>query len=245
MQIIKFGGSVITNKAIYRRARIDLLGKLCERLTGRNDIILVHGAGSFGHIMALKYGLERPGKIEGKEEAISRVTNDVSYLNNVVVKTLIRSGVPSVGIPPHAIYSEAASDLGVVKRYQESGIIPVLYGDVIIQGKYFRIISGDEIIVDLSREFRPERVVFLTDVDGLYTADPKTNPKARLLRNVRSGDLPTGGKGGDATGAMSGKLRNIREMMKYTESVVIINGNYPERLGSYLQGRRFVGTVIT
>jgi len=33
--------------------------------------------------------------------------------------------------------------------------------------------------------------------------------------------------------------------MKYTKRVVIINGNYPERLESFLKGKRFIGTVIT
>ena len=245
VKIIKLGGSVITRKEEYRRARPDLISQLCSRFKDRGDIVLVHGAGSFGHILALRNGLETPGRINGKQEAVARVTYDVSYLNNIVIKTLIKSGVPAVGIPPHSIYPDEIRDFSTVKHYLESGIVPVLYGDVIVENRQFRIISGDQIILDLSRVFGPDEVAFLSDVDGLYTADPKLDPGARLIRRIRSNELNIEGKGSDATGSMAGKIRNIREIMKYTKRVVIINGNYPERLESFLRGKRFIGTVIT
>ncbi|MEM0141153.1 MAG: isopentenyl phosphate kinase [Thermoplasmatales archaeon] len=242
---MKIGGSVITDKSRYRRIRMEALLPLCEMLAERRDLIIVHGAGSFGHVLALRYGLDKPGSVIGREMEISRVTNDVAYLNNAVVKTLIKTGISSVGIPPHSVYSGSGINTNIVEKYYASGILPVLYGDVVIDRKHFRILSGDEIMFYLTKKFRPESAAFVTDVDGLYTSDPKVRKDAKLIREVKASDLVAMEGGGDATGSMPGKVLKIMEMAKYTQKVVIINGNYPERLESYLNGKMPLGTVIS
>ncbi|MEM3756018.1 MAG: isopentenyl phosphate kinase [Thermoplasmatales archaeon] len=244
MLLLKIGGSVITDKSKYRKIKRRNLQSLCSEIAGRDDIIIVHGAGSFGHVLALKYGLEQPGPVQGKEMEISRVTSDVSYLNNVFVRTMLNNGIHSVGIPPHSIYSGAEINTEIVEEYFKSKIIPVLYGDVVVWGNHFRIISGDEIMVHLAKKFKPESTVFVTDVDGLYDYDPKVRKDAKLIREIRVKDLPNMGEGNDATGSMPGKVRRIIEMANYTHQIVIMNGNYPERLKSYLEGNVITGTVI-
>ena len=59
---------------------------------------MIHGAGSFGHIMALKYGLEKPGSIKGKEEAISKVVSDVLILNSVIIEYLNERGINAISV---------------------------------------------------------------------------------------------------------------------------------------------------
>ncbi|MEM0128364.1 MAG: isopentenyl phosphate kinase [Thermoplasmatales archaeon] len=244
MLLLKIGGSVITDKSKYGKIRRGNLQSLCSEVAGHGDIIIVHGAGSFGHILALKYGLDQPGPVQGKEKEISRVIGDVSYLNNVFVRTLLKNGIHSVGIPPHSIYSGTEINTEIVEEYFKSNILPVLYGDVVIWQNHFRIISGDEIMVHLARKFRPDSAVFVTDVDGLYDHDPRVRKDAKLIREIRVKDIPEMGDGNDATGSMPGKVRRIIEMAKYTHQIFIMNGNYPERLGSYLDGNGTTGTVI-
>jgi isopentenyl phosphate kinase len=60
MFIIKIGGSVITNKAIQDSFKKDVLDNLAQQIKkSKKDIIIVHGAGSFGHILAKKYNLNQ------------------------------------------------------------------------------------------------------------------------------------------------------------------------------------------
>ena len=58
MFIIKIGGSVITDKAKQNSFKKDVIDNLAKQISkSKKEIILVHGAGSYGHILAKKYNL--------------------------------------------------------------------------------------------------------------------------------------------------------------------------------------------
>jgi len=53
MILIKLGGSIITGKAEYRAFNKDTVSRLADEISRSDkDVIIVHGAGSFGHIIA-------------------------------------------------------------------------------------------------------------------------------------------------------------------------------------------------
>ena len=65
MHIIKLGGSVITAKGRYRTFMQKATSRIIEEIAQIKDqIIIVHGGGSFGHIPAHRYGI--PGKLDSK-----------------------------------------------------------------------------------------------------------------------------------------------------------------------------------
>ncbi len=246
MNIIKLGGSIITEKENYRKVNKTLLRKLCKMISvDKGKKILIHGAGSFGHIMALEHGLEKPGRIGGKEGAISKVMSDVLHLDSLIIEELNKDGVRAVSVPPHAIYHENTPDFRIISELLRKGFVPVLFGDIVVSGDKYRIISGDEIALDLSREFEPESVVFFTDVDGLYDSDPKVNMKAMFIPSIRSTDISVIDTGKDATGSMAGKMERIKKMVRYTKRVVILNGSRPERVRDFFRGKEVRSTVIT
>ena len=58
MIIVKLGGSIITDKAEYRKFRADTVDRLAgEIVSSGKQVIIVHGAGSFGHILAKEHSL--------------------------------------------------------------------------------------------------------------------------------------------------------------------------------------------
>ncbi|MGC8562953.1 MAG: isopentenyl phosphate kinase [Thermoplasmata archaeon] len=246
MIVLKLGGSIITEKDSYRKINEGLVEKLCDVLShNKEKIVLIHGAGSFGHILALKNGLEKPGSSRGKENSISQVMSDVLTLDSVIIDRLNRKHVRAVAVPPHAIYHGRRSDFRTIETLLSSGFVPVLYGDIIVHRGKYRIISGDEIALDISRRFRPGTVVFVTDVDGLYDSDPKINNSAKFIPNIRGKDIDIVDTKRDATGSMAGKMERIKKIVTYTSKVAIINGNKPERLRNFLRGRETKSTVIT
>ena len=57
MIIVKLGGSVITDKSRYRTFRREITKEIIDVISEfEEELILVHGGGSFGHIMAKRYG---------------------------------------------------------------------------------------------------------------------------------------------------------------------------------------------
>jgi isopentenyl phosphate kinase len=246
VKIIKLGGSVITHKEKYRRLNRDAIENLCGVISSiKEPTILIHGAGSFGHLLALKYGLEAPGPIKGKEKEISKVMADVLSLDSIIVNELNGNGINAVAVPPHVVYTSSKPDFRSVEKIIENGFVPVLYGDIIFNEGHYRILSGDDIALDLSIKYRPDSVIFLTDVDGLFTLDPKKFADAKLIRRIKAEKMVVDGSEGDATGSMAGKMEKIKKMVVYTKKVLIINGSNPKMVENWIRGRKFVGTVIT
>jgi isopentenyl phosphate kinase len=57
--VIKWGGGLITKKDVLKQPHLEIIGSLADQILECNllgiDVILVHGAGSFGHLKAKKY----------------------------------------------------------------------------------------------------------------------------------------------------------------------------------------------
>lgn len=93
-------------------------------------------------------------------------------------------------------------------------------------------------------------LVLLSDIDGLYTADPRRDPAARLIpviKEITPGLLAHAGGSGSAlgTGGMQTKLRAAAMVTAEGADMVITNGEHPERLYDIVEGRpvgsRFLG----
>jgi isopentenyl phosphate kinase len=246
VKVIKLGGSIITNKAKFGEFREENAKALSKVISDSgHEAIIIHGAGSFGHIKAMDYHLNVPGQIEGKTGKIAEVIGDVLTLNSLIVGTMIREGINAFSLPPHSIFPITDKDYELIDHLLRNRFVPVLYGDIIVSDGDYRIISGDEIALEIAKKFSPEEVIFVTDVDGLFTSDPKKDKNARLIGKVRAPEIDIGYGDVDATGSMRGKVERIKEILKYTNKVLIVNGNYPDRLGKALRNEDTTGTVIT
>ena len=120
----------------------------------------------------------------------------VQKLNRLVVEALVDEGVNAVGISPcmnvpgldaHAIFQPGPMSLlrQVVHRTVQAGMVPVLHGDACLYGDdQVGILSGDTLVEIVGTSSWISDAIFLTDVDGVYTDDPRKNPEAVLLREI-------------------------------------------------------------
>ena len=66
VRVLKIGGSILTDKSGERGARSEEIERVAREVaSGPHDLVLVHGAGSFGHIPARRYGLPLKFSPEG------------------------------------------------------------------------------------------------------------------------------------------------------------------------------------
>src|SRR2546427_249636 len=107
-------------------------------------------------------------------------------------------------------------DLDVFRRYRDLGFTPVTFGDVVLDARrWFAICSGDLLMLALAEAFHPESAIFVADVDGVYTADPKRVKPAKFLPTVGRGTLgaiDTNAEQDDGTGGLRGKLGRMGAM---------------------------------
>jgi len=255
MLLVKLGGSVITDKGRLRTARQSVLRRLAKELSAtKEQLILVHGAGSFGHILAKRYKLHEGYHDESQLRGVSEVQRDVRRLNLMVDDALLAAGLTPMPIPPSVVAkftSGRLHDIETKPFIQCLGLrmTPVTFGDVVFDTeRRFGVCSGDDLIGLLHGYFPASRTILVTDVDGVFTSDPKKKGRRELLREVRIGDLGrlslSVRAGKDVTGGIEGKLRKMFKVMESGDEFWILNGLVPGRLRDAIKGKRFTGTRV-
>ncbi|MHB1440412.1 MAG: isopentenyl phosphate kinase [Cuniculiplasma sp.] len=240
MDIVKIGGSLLTDKTAYRKFFQKKASTIIQNLIHLEDFILVHGGGSFGHYISERYGL--PGEISDERiRAASIVKYDMTDLNQKIVKMLNTRNRPSIGISPFFLHSHEDFNYDIVRETIKNGIIPVLYGDVYFRDGFLDILSGDSIMVSLARIFKPRRAIFMSDVDGVYDRDPKKYRDATLMNTYSSESVSFGTISNDVTGGMELKFKSMIQCRDMGVKTYLINGNYPERIDT-IGTKEFMGT---
>lgn len=248
MKLLKLGGSVITNKKGRCEANLQNIEKLAKMLgglwaNGNRDIILVHGAGSFGHALVIEKGLE--GKLgEEKLEAALEVQRECGNLSEVLVGKLIENGVDAARVSPHEIIESKASRIVNIDKRRvfdllEAGKMPVLHGDMVVDSEFgFSVCSGDQIIAKFAKE--AEFVVLGTDVDGILVEGEVVEKIDNanfdeISSHLKESDSP------DVTGGMYGK---ILEMLEAGGKYFVVNANFAQRVEAVLLGESEICTKI-
>lgn len=88
--------------------------------------------------------------------------------------------------------------------------------------------------------FGARNVILIKDVDGLYTADPKTHPDATFIPDIRAGELMAMRL---ETLPVEPVVLELLTRSKLVKSIRLINGLVPGNLTKALAGEN-VGTII-
>jgi len=255
MFIIKLGGSVITNKAEECCFKQEVVDRLAAEIKKANkQIILIHGAGSFGHIIAKQYRLNNGFTQKKQIKGFARTQAMVQHLNSLVLASLHSHDIPAVSIPPHAILSLSNHKLSrmnytIFEHYLDLGFTPVSFGDVALDTRLgFSICSGDLLLQVLATEFKPEKVIFVLDEDGVYSANPKTEKNATFIEEATRRDLEKlttrVNAHADVTEGMKGKLHTIEQIAREGVDTILLNGNIHNRLYDTLKGKKVRSTIV-
>lgn len=256
--ILKIGGSVITDKNVELAARTEVINRLAEETQKANikNLIIVHGGGSFGHPTAQKFGIKEGLTDNSQKVGFAETHHVMTVLNGLVMDALVWHSIPAFSIAPSCCI---LTENGRIKSFDDSalrtllkmGLVPVLYGDAILDGKLgFTVLSGDQIVSYLARKFDAGKIVIGVDTDGLYDADPKVAKNAKLYRHLTLSDLERiklrlgGSAAADVTGGMLGKITELVSAVEHGIPVVMINAAKPNRVYKALVGEVVEGTII-
>lgn len=258
MNVLKLGGSVITNKEGFKAADYDAIGRLAEEisLSGVTELVLVHGGGSFGHPLAKRYSIAEGFKERSQVLGFSETHKAMMELNDVIVDALIGRGVPAFPLPPSSFIVTSNGrietlKLQVLRRLLRRGFTPVLYGDAVLDTRRgFSILSGDQLSARLALKLKASRLVFGVDVDGVYTSNPKLNPDARLFESLSLSEAKSlarieGATTTDVTGGMLSKIQEVLPVVEAGIPVLILNAKKPRNIFKALKDEEVIGTVLT
>ncbi|AFU59091.1 putative aspartate/glutamate/uridylate kinase [Candidatus Nitrososphaera gargensis Ga9.2] len=253
LALIKLGGSVVTFKdkpLAANTGAIDGISRVLAQLS--TPAIIVHGGGSFGHYWSVKYDMHtKPAGYD--PHGVSVVHESMIALNQIIINSMIRAGLNPYGMPPSVFaagHKPVAAKIKQIYTMAKSEVMPVTFGDVVhMEGNKYSILSGDALMTMLAKVLRPSRVVFATNVDGIY----KDMASRELMREIR---VTTGRKkrsiefskasGADVTGGMQRKVAEAFKIASRGMDVLMVNGLMPERIAeAVVEGTRLqVGTVV-
>ncbi len=248
--LVKWGGSLITDKAKPRTARFETIDRLAgevglamEASPGR--IVLGHGSGSFGHVAAQEHGTaagigqgdERSGQLLG----LCNTQDQAARLHRIVMAALNRARVPAFSIAPSSALTARSGEAGSVHlepmiEALELGLLPVVYGDVVLDHERgSSIFSTERVFLSLARGLpehglRVGRVLWLGETDGVRDGD------GRRIPTIDRGDRAAtdtarhaagGSAGTDVTGGMSHRLDAALDLAVLGAESWVLDGRTP------------------
>lgn len=246
--VVKIGTSTLTHA--NGRLNIRRTEEICKILSdikncGHEIIVVSSGAIAMG---TGKMGLsERPSDVPTKQAAAAvgqcelMYTYDKLFSNyNHVVGQILITADDIKDDSRHANFSTT------LNRLLELGSVPIINENDTVSTEEFGIGDNDTLAAVVAESTKADLLVLLSDIDGLFTADPSKDANAEIINEVRELTpeiLEMAGGAGSAhgTGGMKTKLEAAKICMDSGCDMVITNGANPEVLYDIVEGKK-VGT---
>ena len=253
--VIKLGGSVLTRKREEEKLRPKVLSRLAREISEieSHRIILLHGAGGFGHPGAARFGLakppstEHPGSERGRGAAI--VAAEVRRLHLAVLRALVSASARPWSVPAANHAQQQAGtlvslDTAPFARALEDGFLPVSFGDVVPDTRWgSSILSADRIALALAGALKPSVILFVSDVNGIYApgATGRRIPVPTVTDSLIESLAPEP-ETSDVTGGIRGKAHAMRAIARAGVDAGLISGLSDGAISRALRGKGRYGS---
>jgi isopentenyl phosphate kinase len=257
--VIKLGGSALTDKSRIYTPRIPVIhaaAKQVREICKHFSIVLVHGAGSYGHIPVRKFGLEYGFKSSKQLKGLIATKFKLLEWESTLGEIFLKDGVPLITfLASDLVVTKngriVSSELRPMRSWLNLGCVPTTGGDIVPDTKNgFSILSGDQLAAFLAIRLRATKLVYGVDIDGIFDSNPKLDPNAQLLEvltpssaarlvaKASSGTIP------DVTGGMAGKISEAIAAARHSIPVYFVDLTKDDRLRKVSLGQQVLCSRI-
>ncbi len=243
--VVKIGTNALTNATgrFHRPHFARLAADLAELAEDRELVIVSSGAIALG-VEKLKLPA-RPKDIPGKQAcaAVGQSRLMRAWEEALEPRVVAQVLLTHADVQDRRRYLNARHAL---ERLIEQRVIPVINENDTVSVDEIKFGDNDTLAGLVAGLVRADVLVILSDVDGLYDADPRSNPKAKLIAHVpevtRSLLAIAGGSGSAVgTGGMATKIRAAAQVTEVGTHCVIARGQTQSILPAIFAGEP-VGT---
>ncbi len=249
--VIKIGTSTLAYTSGHLNIRrVEELCKVISDIKNAGNEVILVSSGAIGMGVG-KLGLPcRPEDIPTKQAAAAVGQCELMYIydklfgeyNHTVAQLLI-TGADIVNEARHQNFSNT------ITRLLELGALPIINENDTLATEEIVIGDNDTLAAIVAKSVNAQLLVLLSDIDGLYTADPHRDPAAELIPLVTRLDehiysLAGGNGSALGTGGMVTKLNAAKICLACGCDMVIANGADPLHLYDITDGKP-VGTKFT
>ena len=246
--VIKIGTSTLAHKSgLLNIRRVEELVKVMSDLKNAGDEIILVSSGAIG-MGAGKLSLtDRPSDIPTKQAAAAVGQCELMYTydklfsqyNHVVAQILVTGDDIE-----HPVRREHF--INTMERLIRLGALPVINENDTVATDELTVSDNDTLSAIVAVTVRADLLILLSDIDGLYSADPHIDPTARLIPVVEeiTEDIDAfagGSVSGLGTGGMATKVKAAKMCVESGTDMVIADGANPYVLYDIMDGKR-VGT---
>ena len=249
--VVKIGTSTLTHPSGHLNIRrVEELCKVTSDIKNAGHEVILVSSGAIGMGVG-KLGLRfRPTDIPTKQAAAAVGQCELMYTydklfseyNHTVAQLLI-TGDDVKNETRHNNFSNT------INRLLELDALPIINENDTVATDEIVIGDNDTLAAIVAESVAADKLILLSDIDGLYTADPHTDPNAKLITLATKVDdsifsLAGASQSAQGTGGMITKLQAAKICLSCGCDMVIANGNNPANLYDILDGKQ-VGTTFT
>ena len=249
--VVKIGTSTLAHPTGHLNIRrVEQLCKVMSDIKNAGHELILVSSGAIGMGVG-KLGLrERPKDIPTKQAAAAVGQCELMYTYDKLfseyhhtVAQLLITGDDTKNAQRHQNFSNT------LNRLLQLGALPIINENDTVSTDEIVIGDNDTLGAIVAESVHADLLILLSDIDGLYTADPHKDPSAKLLEKITVIDdsiLNLAGVSStkQGTGGMVTKLRAAQICLSCGCEMVIANGHDPENLYAILDGQN-VGTRFT
>lgn len=246
--VIKIGTSTLTHKTgNLNIRRVEKLCKVISDIKNAGHEIILVSSGAIGMGVG-KLGLtEKPVDIPSKQAVAAIGQCELMYVYDELFDRYHHT-VAQILIAGTDVENEAhrANFSNTVNRLLEYGALPIINENDTVATEEIVIGDNDTLGAIVARSVSADLLILLSDIEGLYTADPRKDPEAELITEVMEitdalRALASGKGTVLGTGGMVTKLQAAEICSKAKIEMIIANGSEPENLYDIIDGKP-VGT---
>lgn len=241
--VIKIGSSLLTDdgRGLDRKAIRAWVQQIVALRRAGIEVILVSSGSVSAGVQRLGW-TQRPANLKERQAAASV---GQSALIHTYEELLREEDVPGE-VPVHCGQVLLThDDLRSRRRYLnarsalltllEMNVLPIINENDTVSYNAINLGDNDTLAAVVSNLLDADLLVILTDQDGLFDADPRSNPDAKLLTEVNAGaamleKVAGSGGSGVGTGGMLAKVRAASRAARSGTSTIIANGRCPDVL---------------
>ena len=249
--VVKIGTSTLAHPTGHLNIRrVEELCKVMSDIKNAGHEVILVSSGAIGMGVG-KLGLrERPKDIPTKQAAAAVGQCELMYTYDKLfseyhhtVAQLLITGDDTKNPGRHQNFTNT------LNRLLQLGALPVINENDTVATDEIVIGDNDTLAAIVAQSIHADLLILLSDIDGLYTADPHKDPNAVLLHRVTKIDdhiLNLAGVSAttQGTGGMVTKLHAAEICLNCGCEMVIANGNNPSNLYDILDGKD-IGTTFT
>lgn len=246
--VVKVGTSTLAHPTGQLNIRhMEELCKVLSDLKNAGNEILLVSSGAIGMGMGKLHLRERPKTLPEKQAAAAVGQCELMYTYDKLFSEYSHT-VAQILLTGSDVRDEkrCLNFINTMERLLELSVLPVINENDTVATDEIIIGDNDTLAAIVAVHCHADLLILLSDIDGLYTANPRTDPSATLIpvvTDVTPEILASAGGSGSAigTGGMQTKLTAAVSVMSAGCDMVIANGKDPRVLYDILEGRN-VGT---